>query len=156
LKEKTQKWLKYLLTDPIVKILYKNSQLTKIQLETLLIDVLSENIFDKSLKYEEKAKIRFLAVSRGSFNRSLRQARKNVIQSVYTILLLGYVGILEDISLESYIEVANKLKKYIKIQRKNIEKASKKEHIRNTALLHEELRKSLEDLTRSRKMSKKL
>jgi len=54
LKEKAQNWLKYLLSDPMVKILAKNSHLTKIQLETLLLDVLVENIADKSLKYDEK------------------------------------------------------------------------------------------------------
>ena len=77
LKEKAQNWLNYSLNDPLVKILVKNSNLTKIQLETLLIDVLAENITDMDLKYDEKAKLRILAVSRGAFNRSLRQARYN-------------------------------------------------------------------------------
>jgi hypothetical protein len=156
LKEKAQNWIKYTLEDPMVKILHKNSHLTKTQLETLLIDVLAENISDKSLKYDEKAQIRLLAVSRGAFNRSLRQARQNVIQSIYTILLLGYVGILEDTSLEPYIEVANKLQSYIETQRKLVKKVPKKEHIRSVALLHEELKKSLEELTSPRNMSKRL
>jgi hypothetical protein len=156
LKEKAQNWLKCSLADPMVKILAKNSHLTKIQLETLLIDVLAENITDKTLKYDEKAKMRILAVSRGAFNRSLRQARKNVIQSVYTILLLGYLGILEDTSLEPYIEVANKLRIYIKTQRKIAKKEPKEEHLRSIALLHEELKNSLEELTRPRNMSKRL
>lgn len=156
MKEKAQNWIKYTLTDPMVKILSKNSHLTKTQLETLLIDVLAENISDKSLKYDEKAQIRHLAVSRGAFNRSLRQARQNVIQSIYTILLLGYVGILEDTSLEPYIEVANKLQTYIETQRKLVKKVPKQEHLRSVALLHEELTKSLEELTRPRNMSKRL
>jgi hypothetical protein len=100
--------------------------------------------------------MRILAVSRGAFNRSLRQARKNVIQSVYTILLLGYLGILEDTSLEPYIEVANKLRIYIKTQRKIAKKEPKEEHLRSIALLHEELKNSLEELTRPRNMSKRL
>jgi len=155
LKEKAQNWLKYLLADPMVKILAKNSHLTKIQLETLLIDVLAENMVDKTLKYDEKAKIRFLAVSRGAFNRSLRQARHNVIQSIYTILLLGYIGILEDTGLEPYIETANKLQTYIKTQRKFVKKATKEEHLRSVAL-HEELKNSLEELTKPRNMSRRL
>lgn len=113
LKKKARNWLNYSLNDPIVKTLSKNSNLTKIQLETLLIDVLAENISDRGLKYDEKAKLRIFAVSRGAFNRSLRQARQNVTQSIYTILLLGYLGILEEISLEPYLEAANKLKTYI-------------------------------------------
>ena len=142
--------------DPLVKILYKNSNLTKIQLETLLIDVLAENMSRKPLKYEEKARIRFLAVSRGAFNRSLKQARQNIIRSIYTILLLGYVGILEDISLESYIEVANKLKGYINNQKKFVEKMDREESMKIQAILYEELKSNLEKLTKTRGMSKRL
>ncbi|MEM1767694.1 MAG: hypothetical protein QXD86_07120, partial [Candidatus Bathyarchaeia archaeon] len=58
LKEGVQFWIKKLMEDPIVKILAKNSHLTKIQLETLLINILAENISGKPLKYEEKAKLR--------------------------------------------------------------------------------------------------
>jgi len=155
-KEKAQNWIKHVLADPMVKILSKNSHLTKTQLETLLIDVLAENIADKALKYDEKARIRLLAVSRGAFNRSLKQARQNVIQSIYTILLLGYIGILEDTSLEPYIEAANKLQTYIKTQRKLAKETSKEEHLRSVALLHKELKKSLEELTRPRNMSRRL
>ncbi len=156
LKERAQNWLNYSLNDPLVKILVKNCNLTKIQLETLLIDVLAENIADKDLKYDEKANLRILAVSRGAFNRSLRQARHNVTQSIYTILLLGYLGILEEISLEPYLEAANKLKAYISTQRELIKKAPKEEHIRTVKQLHEDLKNSLEELANPRRISKKL
>ena len=155
-KEKAQNWLNYSLNDPLVKILVKNSNLTKIQLETLLIDVLAENITDMDLKYDEKAKLRILAVSRGAFNRSLRQARHNFKQSIYTILLLGYLGILEEISLEPYLEAANKLKTYINTQRELVKNKQKKEQLRIVARLHEELKNSLEELSKPRKFSKKL
>ena len=156
LKEKAQNWLNYSLNDPLVKILSKNSKLTKIQLETLLIDVLAENISDKDLKYEEKAKLRILAVTRGAFNRSLRQARQNVTQSIYTILLLGYLGVLEEISLEPYLEAANKLKTYINTQRELVKKKPKEEQFKTVTLLHEELKNSLEELSNPRRLSKKL
>jgi len=156
LKEKAQNWLKYSLNDPMVKTLSKNSNLTKIQLETLLIDVLAENISDKTLKYDEKARLRILSVSRGAFNRSLRQARRNVTQSIYTILLLGYLGILEEISLEPYIEAANKLKTYINTQQKLAKMMPKEEHIRTLTRLHEELKNSLEELSNPRRISKRL
>lgn len=156
LKEKAQNWINYTINDPLVKILLKNCNLTKIQLETLLIDVLAENISDKNLKYEEKAKLRILAVSRGAFNRSLRQAKQNVTQSIYTILLLGYLGILEEISLEPYLEAANKLKTLINTQRKFAKKQPKKEQIRTIALLHNELKNSLDELSNPRRLSKKL
>ena len=156
LKENAQNWLNYSLNDPLVKILSKNSNLTKIQLETLLIDVLAENIADKSLKYDEKAKLRILAVTRGAFNRSLRQARHNVTKSIYTIMLLGYMGILEEISLEPYLEAANKLKRYINSQRELIKKIPEEEQIRTVARLHEELKTSLDELSNPRKITKKL
>ena len=156
LKKRGQNWLNYSLNDPMVKTLSKNSNLTKIQLETLLIDVLAENVSDRSLKYDEKAKLRIFAVSRGAFNRSLRQARQNVTQSIYTILLLGYLGILEEISLEPYLEAANKLKTYINTQRELAKKMPKEEHIRTVARLHEELKNSLEELSNPRRISKRL
>ncbi|MFA5363937.1 MAG: hypothetical protein WC325_02005 [Candidatus Bathyarchaeia archaeon] len=156
LKENAQNWINYTLNDPLVKILAKNCNLTKIQIETLLIDVLAENITDKSLKYDEKAKLRVFAVSRGAFNRSLRQARQNVTQSIYTILLLGYLGVLEEVSLEPYLEAANKLKTYINTQRELAKNKPKEEHIQTVAQLHEELRNSLEELANPRKLSKRL
>ena len=155
LKKKAQNWIKYSFDDPLVKILLKNSNLTKIQLETLLIDVLSENLFDKSLKYEEKAHLRNLSVSRGAFNRSLKQARQNVSKSIYTILLIGYLGILEELSLEPYIEAANKLKTYVNTQRELVKKNPNEEYIRVVEELHNELKSSLNELTKSTKISKK-
>ena len=73
LKDNVQLWLNGALNDPIVKILSKNSQLTKTQLETLLIDILAENMAGKTLNYDEKARLRLTKakLSRGSFNRTL-------------------------------------------------------------------------------------
>jgi len=115
LKENVQIWLKKSLEDPIVKILAKNSHLTKTQLETLLINILAENISGKPLKYEEKARLRLTKakISRGAFNRTLKQAEENVIKSIYTVLLLGYLGIFESTTLDPYIEISNKLQEYV-------------------------------------------
>ena len=129
LKEEAQKWLTHSLDDPIVKILTNNSNLTKTQLETLLIDILAENISRKSLKYDEKARLRLSAVSRGAFNRSLRQARWNVIQSINTILLLGYLGVFETTRLDPYLEVANKLRIYMEAHRDLLTKKATDEHL---------------------------
>ena len=113
-EETSQKWLQRAFGDPITKILLKTSNLTKIQLETLLIDILAENYLDKSLNYDEKGRLRLtkIAVSRGSFNRTLSQAKNNVTESIYTILLLSYLGIIESTSLTPYLEAANKLQTY--------------------------------------------
>jgi len=151
LKENVQKWLTQSISDPITKILAKNSNITKTQLETLLIDILANNMSEKPLNNEEKAKLRLLkaGVSRGSFNRTLRQAKRNVIQSLYTILLLGYLGVFEDPRLEPYLEVANKLQTYMSAYKDMMGgKGIIDEHLRIVKMLHEELETSLERLSK--------
>lgn len=156
-KEKTQKWLKGSLDDPFVKILAKNSNLTKTQLETLLIDILAENIAEKPLKYRLKAKLRLSAVTRGAFNRTLRQARKNIIRSIYTILLLGYMGVFEDTSLNPYLEIANKLRGYISAYRESLRNSgAKDEYLIVMNRLREELEVSLEQLSKPKALSTKV
>ena len=113
---KTQSQIERLLEDPITKILLNNSLISTIQLETLLIDLLSEDISGYSLKYEDKAKLRlnYKGVSRGSFNRTLKQATKNINKSINTVFLLGYLGIFKTPQLQPFIEVSNNLNRYIK------------------------------------------
>jgi len=157
LKNNVQKWLIRSLSDPIVKILTKNSHLTKIQLETLLIDVLAEHTAGKSLRYEEKAKLRLLrtGISRGAFNRTLKQARTNAIQSMYTILLLGYLGVFEDTRLDPYLEAANKLQAYMSAYREIPDDQNvRSEHLRIVSMLREELESSLEQLSKPKSLSK--
>jgi hypothetical protein len=150
LKESVQAWLTGALNDPIVKILSKNSQLTKTQLETLLIDVLAENLSGKQLKYDEKARLRLTKakISRGSFNRTLKQSKENVIKSIYTVLLLGYLGIFESTTLDPYLEIANKLKEYVEAH-KDIPDDGKelKDHLKVIEIIREELETSLKQLS---------
>ncbi len=152
-----QKWLSGSTTDPIIKILSRNSNLTKTQLETLLIDFLGPNISGKSLTNQEKALLRLTkaGISRGAFNHTLKQARRNIIQSMYTIILLGYLGIFEDTRLDPYLEVANKLKEYVGAYKdvvSNNELAT--EHLRIVTMLREELENTLEKLSTPRSLLK--
>ncbi len=146
LKDNVQLWLNGALSDPVTKILAKNSQLTKTQLETLLIDVLAENLAGKPLKYDEKARLRLTKakLSRGSFNRTLQQAKENVIRSIYTVLLLGYLGVFESTTLDPYLEIANKLKEYMEAHENlpsNLEAVD--EHVRVIEIIRNELETSL-------------
>ena len=150
LKEGVQAWLNGALSDPIVEILAKNSQLTKTQLETLLIDVLAENISGKQLKYDEKAKLRLTKakISRGAFNRTLAQSKENVIKSVYTVLLLGYLGVFESTTLDPYLEIANKLKEYVEAHNDVPRKEGElKDHLKVIQIIREELETSLKRLS---------
>jgi len=150
LKDNVQMWLNGALNDPVVNILSKNSQLTKTQLETLLIDVLAENMAGKTLKYDEKARLRLTKakLSRGSFNRTLKQSKENVIKSVYTVLLLGYLGVFETTTLDPYLEIANKLKEYMEAHENlpnNLEGVQ--EHLKVIEIIREELETSLKRLS---------
>lgn len=156
-KENVQKWLTGSLGDPIAKILSRSSNLTKTQLECLLIDFLSPNIAGKLLTNEEKASFRLskAGISRGAFNHTLRQARKNVIQSIYTIMLLGYLGMFEDIRLDAYLEAANKLKSYVSAYQTAVSGDSlSNEHLRIVTMLREELEASLERLSGAKSLSR--
>ena len=150
LKESVQAWLKGALNDPVVKLLSKNSQLTKTQLETLLIDVLAENISGKYLKYDEKAKLRLTKakISRGSFNRTLKQSKENVVKSIYTVLLLGYLGIFESTTLDPYLEIANKLKDYVQAYQDIPDEGKElKDHLKVIEIIRKELEISLKRLS---------
>lgn len=150
LKEGVNAWLNGALSDPIVKILAKNSQLTKTQLETLLIDILAENISGKQLKYDEKAALRLTKakISRGSFNRTLKQSRENVIKSIYTVLLLGYLGVFETTTLDPYLEIANKLHDYVEAHQEIPGKEEEvKDHLKVIEIIRNELELSLKRLS---------
>lgn len=156
-KENVQKWLTHSINDPIIKMLSKNSNLTKTQIETVLIDFLSENAAGKQLTNEEKASLRLVKaeISRGAFNHTLRQARKNIIQSIYTILLLGYLGIFEDTRLDPYLEVANKLKDYVNAYQNGLSNGVlATEQLRIVNMLREELETSLEKLSNTKSLSR--
>jgi hypothetical protein len=150
LKDSVQAWLNGALNDPIVNILAKNSQLTRTQLETLLIDVLAENIAGKSLNYDEKAALRLTKakLSRGAFNRTLEQSKKNVTRSIYTVLLLGYLGVFESTTLDPYLEIANKLKEYVEAYDNMPEGHEEAENrIKSIELIKEEIEKSLKQFS---------
>ena len=150
LKEGVQAWLNGALNDPVVKILAKNSQLTRTQLETLLIDVLAENLSNKQLNYDEKARLRLTKakISRGAFNRTLKQSKENVIKSIYTVLLLGYLGVFETTTLDPYLEMANKLKEYMEAHEDMPEGENElKDHLKLIEIIREELENSLKQLS---------
>ena len=150
LKDSVQSWLTSSANDPIVKIIAANSHLTRTQLETLLIDILAENMAGKSLKYDEKANLRLTKakISRGSFNRTLKQARENVTKSIYTVILLGYIGVFESTTLTPYLEIANKLHTYLEAYKNMLnERDNTTEQVKIIALLRKELETSLKQLS---------
>jgi hypothetical protein len=110
--EEYQKIVKKTFQDPLTDILLNNSNITRTQFETLVIDMLMDIISDKKLSFDEKTLFRTKNVSRGSFSRSLSQARKNVISSIFTIVLLSYIGVFDARPFDEYYVLAEKLKEY--------------------------------------------
>ena len=99
-------------SDPVTKLLLDGSHLTLPQLETLLADSVSN---ERAIKKDQRRLFRPSEkwISRGSYNRSLIQAQNNVIRSIYTILLLGYVGLFDTSALQPFIELSDTLQSYI-------------------------------------------
>lgn len=99
--------------DPITDLLLKNSNLTKIQFETLMIDLLIDVMSDDKVPFKNKAIYRNKKVSRGSFSRTLGQGRRRVISSIFTIVLLSYVGVFDAKPFEEYQNLVEKLRDYL-------------------------------------------
>lgn len=99
------------LADPVTKLLLRNSQLTLPQLETLLADSLSS---EAGLRKTQRRLFRpsGAKVSRGAYNRTLIQAQNNIIRSIYTVLLLGYVGLFDTPSLQPFNELSDAIQTF--------------------------------------------
>jgi hypothetical protein len=150
LKENVQTWLLNSTNDPITRILAGSSHLTRTQLETLLIDVLAESVATKTLTYDDKASLRLTKakLSRGAFNRTLKQAKENVTKSIFTVLLLGYLGMFDTTTLDPYLEIANKLHSYGEACKSPREtNADMSERVKVLQTIKEELETSLKSLS---------
>ena len=103
----------------------------------------------KLLKYDEKANLRLIKakISRGSFNRTLKQSKENIIKSIYTVLLLGYLGIFETSTLNPYLEIANKLHDYVEAYNNISQSNVNKDHLKIIEIIREELERSLNRLS---------
>ncbi|MHA1958834.1 MAG: hypothetical protein ACW99U_01285 [Candidatus Thorarchaeota archaeon] len=104
-----------ILEEPILKILLENSVLTKTQLETLLIDLVIEDNNRIRLSYQDKALYRSRrrgkprGVSRGAYNRTLKQARRNTTKCLHTMLLLAYLGLFDFAIFRPFEEIATRI-----------------------------------------------
>jgi hypothetical protein len=130
--------------DPITDMLLKNSNLTRIQFETLVIDMLIDLMSDKNVTFDQKLLFRKENISRGSFSRSLQQARKNVIKSILTIVLLSYIGVFDERPFDDYVFLGERLKEYVEI----IQSSENKEKKSLLKRIETELLEGISDLIR--------
>lgn len=154
--EQIKNWINAANHDPIVTILLDNSSMTRIQMETLLIEVYSAQMDENKVSSKMKAKMRVsrTKVSRGAYSRTLGQARKNVQKAVSTVLLLGYMGLLQTPELLSFVEVSNKIKLLIDLYDKYNPEYANRSHedlAKDIAITRAEIERTLMTLTRSRR-----
>lgn len=102
--------------DPVTRLLLSNSQLTPTQLETLLADSLSSDAKKGRRPLFRPSKT---GISRGAYNRTLFQAQTNVIRSIYTVLLLGYVGLFDTAALQPFLELSDTIQSYARESQTN-------------------------------------
>ena len=88
--------------DPLLAFLAKNSNLTEVQMDTLLS---YSSVKQNEGSLDDMIRVRDKMVTKGSFLHTLGQAQQNLRASVYSILLLGYVGLLNTESIEGLVRV---------------------------------------------------
>ncbi|MCF8885219.1 MAG: hypothetical protein QXK95_02390 [Nitrososphaerota archaeon] len=98
-------------SDPILKILLKESSLTETQLETLLLEIASKfngNNGRERIDMGFRASLR--GVSKGAYARTKTQALNNIRKSICTLLLLRYIGVINDDLASLIFELADRLR----------------------------------------------
>src|SRR5436309_15397300 len=110
--EGTRAVIEEILRDRILFALLQRSNLTKAQFETLLVDQLGHDMANKRLTRSDMARLRRdgKGLSRGSFKRTVRQARENVGDAIHTDLLRGYSGLTQHPSTAPFVEASDRLK----------------------------------------------
>ncbi len=141
--EEAQKMIQKAFQDPITDLLLKKSNLTRTQFETLMIDLLIDVMSEEKIPFKQKTLFRKKIVSRGSFSRTLGQARSRVIAAVCTIVLLSYVGVYDTKPFEEYQNLSEKLREYLT----TVEQASPSQSKILLRRIEEELALGIESLS---------
>ena len=133
--------------DPLAKTLQANSHLTEVQFATLVIDVLwpaSQTPLRRGRVQPRSGRRR---VSKGAFNRSLSQARRNVIRSIYTVFLLAYFGLFDSPKLEPFLRVADEMKTFLDARHETAQKGDS-EAYNATKVLEDALQETVGELAK--------
>jgi len=106
--------------------------LTRKQFESFIINLFGTQFSTRSGGRIRKLRTRtdIFKISRGAFNRTLNQAKVNVVRSIYTLFLLGYVGVFDTPQLGPFIELADNIKAHLEDRRAAAEHAGDEEYKR--------------------------
>ncbi len=89
--------------DTLATFLLRKSNITEVQLDTLLASKEEGNLDHKRMLREKRK------VTKGAFARTLKQARHNVEASIYTVFLLSYVNLIGQESVNRIVRNARML-----------------------------------------------
>lgn len=84
--------------DPIVAFLLQKSSLTSTQLDTIMAAQISGNLALKIVSRERKQ------VSKGAFVRTLRQGQENIESSIYSLMLVVYLGLVPQEKFDQFLK----------------------------------------------------
>ena len=111
-QEALRDYVKSTFKDPIFQLLSAQSLFTEIQLESLLIDYASADPAVERVPPEAKLLLRKISKgrTRGSYNRTLSQARRKLTRILSSLLLVGYVGLMDPTQVTELVETATELR----------------------------------------------
>lgn len=111
--QEIKRQVKEILNNPIINLFYPEidtskgskewTNLTKIQLETLVIDLITDEV-NPEIGYLERGEIR--SVTKRSFYRTLEQARLNLIRAMFTIMIAAVLNIIDSPRLSDFNELS--------------------------------------------------
>lgn len=139
-------------------LLIENSNLTRKQFETFIISLLGDQFRVETGSRIRKLRVRTdtFKITRGAFNRTLNQAKANVIRSIYTLFLLGYVGVFDTPQLGPFLELADNIKAYLEDRKRLPRQASDEEYKRAVQDVAQRLAELIETLAKGATFSDKL
>ncbi len=111
--QEIKRQVKEFMNNPIINLFYPETDtakgskewtnLTKIQLETLIVDLVTDEI-NPELGYLERGEIR--SVTKRSFYRTLEQARLNLIRAMFTIMIAAVLNVIDSPRLSDFNELS--------------------------------------------------
>lgn len=86
--------------DALVSFLLERSSLTEAQFDTIILSASERKLKAKAAMRDGRE------VSEGAFIRTLRQGQKNIESSLYTMILLNYIGLVGNGDLERLLGIS--------------------------------------------------
>ena len=83
-----------------------NSSLTRKQIERMTLQVSLQNVTEDERERETRAELS--GVSQGAYYRVLSQAKNNIDQALYTVLLCARIGVIQMDDLRRLLDMVNK------------------------------------------------